>query len=115
MPTRTRSPWRWATRATGRSCSCLEESSSHGSSMDSRRRPRTPASHRVEIVQMGARDDIARLVKEATASMKTDAKGAVAKLEAAYVLVVATGDADDTATVAEELARGWARRKSAAR
>jgi hypothetical protein len=64
---------------------------------------------------MGARDDIARLVKEATASIKTDAKGAVAKLEAAYVLVVATGDADDTATVAEELARGWARRKSAAR
>lgn len=64
---------------------------------------------------MGARDDIARLLKEAAASMKSDAKGAVAKLESAYAVARATGDADDTATVAEELARGWARRKSTAR
>lgn len=64
---------------------------------------------------MGARDDIARLMKEAAASMKTDARGAVAKLESAYAMARQTRDADDTATVAEELARGWARRKSAAR
>jgi hypothetical protein len=64
---------------------------------------------------MGARDDIARLLKEAAASMKTDAKGAVAKLESAYALARGSGDADDTATVAEELARGWARRKSTGR
>ncbi len=64
---------------------------------------------------MGAREDIARLMKEAAASMKTDAKGAVAKLESAYAIARASGDADDTATVAEELARGWARRRSAAR
>lgn len=47
--------------------------------------------------------------------MKSDAKGAVAKLESAYAIARETGDADDTATVAEELARGWARRRSAAR
>lgn len=64
---------------------------------------------------MGAREDIARLLKEAAASMKTDAKGAVAKLESAYALARGTNDADDTATVAEELARGWARRRSASR
>lgn len=64
---------------------------------------------------MGAREDIARLLKEAAASMKSDAKGAVAKLESAYAVARGTGDADDTALVAEELARGWARRKSTAR
>lgn len=61
------------------------------------------------------RDEIARLLKEAAASMKGDVKGAVAKLEAAYALARESGDVDDTATVAEELARGWARRRSAAR
>ncbi len=64
---------------------------------------------------MGARDDIARLMKEAAASMKSDAKGAVAKLEAAYGIARGSGDQDDTATVAEELARAWARRKAASR
>jgi hypothetical protein len=64
---------------------------------------------------MGAREDIARLLKEAAAAMKSDAKGAVAKLESAYGIAREAGDADDTALVAEELARGWARRKSAAR
>ena len=64
---------------------------------------------------MGAREDIARLLKEAAASMKSDAKGAVAKLESAYALARESGDADDTAAVAEELARGWARRKSTSR
>jgi hypothetical protein len=64
---------------------------------------------------MGAREDIARLMKEASASIKTDAKGAVAKLESAYAIARESGDVDDTATVAEELARGWARRKSPAR
>ena len=47
---------------------------------------------------MGAREDIARLLKEAAASIKSDAKSAVAKLESA-----------------DALARGWARRKSASR
>jgi hypothetical protein len=64
---------------------------------------------------MTTRDEIARLLKDAAASMKSDAKSAVAKLESAYALAKASGDADDTATVAEELARGWARRKSSAR
>lgn len=64
---------------------------------------------------MADRDDIARLMKEAAASMKSDAKGAVAKLESAYAMARDSGDADDTATVAEELARGWARRKAAGR
>ena len=64
---------------------------------------------------MGAREDIARLMKEAAASLKTDAKGAVEKLESAYAIARGSGDADDTATVAEELARGWARRKSSSR
>src|SRR4051812_22497634 len=53
---------------------------------------------------MGAREDIARLLKEAADSMKSDAKGAVIKLEAAYAIARATGGADDTAAVAEELA-----------
>lgn len=57
-------------------------------------------------------DDIGRLLKEAAASMKSDAKGAVAKLESAYAL--AKGSPDE-AMVAEELARGWARRKRAGR
>ena len=43
---------------------------------------------------MGARDDIARLMKEAAASMKHDATGAVAKLASAYAL------ARDTAATA---------------
>jgi hypothetical protein len=64
---------------------------------------------------MGAREDIARLLKESAASMKADVKGAVAKLESAYAIAREAGDADDTAVVAEELARGWARRKSSAR
>lgn len=64
---------------------------------------------------MNAREEIARLLKEAAASMKSDVKGAVAKLESAYAMARESGDVDDTATVAEELARGWARRKSTAR
>ena len=64
---------------------------------------------------MSAHEDIARLMKEAAASMKTDAKGAVAKLESAYALARQTDVPDDAAVVAEELARGWARRKSNAR
>lgn len=64
---------------------------------------------------MGAREDIARLLNEAAASMKSDVKGAVARLESAYSVARENGDADDTAMVAEELARGWARRKSTAR
>jgi hypothetical protein len=64
---------------------------------------------------MGAREDIARLLKAASASLKNDVKGAVAKLEQAYAIARESGDADDTAVVAEELSRAWARRKSAAR
>lgn len=62
---------------------------------------------------MGAHEDIARLLKEAASTIKSDAKAAVAKLESAYAL--AQGDADASAIVAEELARGWARRRSPAR
>jgi hypothetical protein len=61
------------------------------------------------------REDIPRLLKEAAASMKSDAKGAVAKLESAYAIAREAGVDDDAAVVAEELARGWARRKSASR
>lgn len=64
---------------------------------------------------MSTRDEIARLLKEAATTMKRSAKDAVAKLESAYALARASGDADDSAVVAEELARAWARRKSAAR
>jgi len=64
---------------------------------------------------MTPREQIARLIKEATGSMKSDVKGAVAKLESAYSIAREAGVADDTAVVAEELARGWARRKSFAR
>lgn len=61
------------------------------------------------------RDEIASLLKEAAASMKSDVRGAVGKLEAAYALAKESGDAEDSAIVAEELARGWARRKSTSR
>ena len=64
---------------------------------------------------MSALEEIARLMKDAATSMKSDAKGAVAKLETAYALARGTGNPDDTAAVAEELARGWARRKSSSR
>jgi hypothetical protein len=64
---------------------------------------------------MKERSDIARLLKEAAASMKNDVKGAVGKLEAAYAIAREAGSPDDVAMVAEELARGWARRKSASR
>lgn len=60
---------------------------------------------------MGAREDIARLLKEAAGSMKRDVKGAVSRLESAYAIARESGDLGDTAVVAEELARGWARRK----
>lgn len=68
-----------------------------------------------DLCRMGAREDIMRLLKDAAGSMKGDLKGAVAKLESAYSLARGSGDADAAATVAEELARGWARRKAAAR
>jgi hypothetical protein len=64
---------------------------------------------------MDAREDLARLLQDAAALMKSDAKGAVAKLESAYAIAREAGDPSDTAMVAEELARGWARRKSASR
>jgi hypothetical protein len=79
------------------------------------RRARIGMNHTDHRSVMSGREEIVRLLKEAAASMKTDAKGAVAKLESAYALVRETGDADDTATVAEELARGWTRRRSGAR
>jgi hypothetical protein len=62
-----------------------------------------------------ARQNIARLLEEAAASMKRDPKLAISKLETAYALAREGGVADDVAVVSEELARGWARRKSAAR
>jgi hypothetical protein len=60
-------------------------------------------------------DAIDRLLKDAAASMKSDVRSAVSKLEEAYALAVAGGDPTDVAYVAEELARGWARRKSTAK
>lgn len=63
----------------------------------------------------GQYDEIAGLLKEAAASMKSDVRGAVAKLEAAYAIALETGDPNESASVAEELARGWARRKSTAK
>lgn len=59
--------------------------------------------------------NIAKLIKEAAATIKRDAKGAVEKLEEAYVLAKAAGNDEDTAFVAEELARAWPRRKKSAR
>jgi len=64
---------------------------------------------------MGAREDIARLLKDAAGSMKSDMARALTSLESAYRIAVESGDADDTAVVAEELARAWARRRSPAR
>lgn len=62
-----------------------------------------------------AGQDITRLVQEATASIKSDIKGAVSKLESAYALARAASDAASTALVAEELSRAWAGRKAPAR
>ena len=64
---------------------------------------------------MAPADEIAHLLKDAAASMKSDVRGAVGKLEAAYALALQAGDPDQSAGVAEELARGWARRKSTSR
>lgn len=64
---------------------------------------------------MPDRDAIRRLLKEANVAMKKDVKTAVAKLESAYALAMDGGDADDAAYVAEELSRGWSRRKAFAR
>ena len=46
---------------------------------------------------MGAQEEIVRLLKEATASMKSDVKGAVGKLESAYAIAREAGNDDDTA------------------
>ncbi|MFO0741104.1 MAG: hypothetical protein U0270_34715 [Labilithrix sp.] len=59
--------------------------------------------------------NIAKLIKEANASIKRDAKAAVEKLEEAYALAKQAGNDEDTAFVAEELARAWPRRKKVAR
>lgn len=64
---------------------------------------------------MAGREDLGRLLKEAAAAMKRDPEGAVATLEEAYAIAVAGGVKDDVAVVSEDLARGWARRKSSAR
>lgn len=64
---------------------------------------------------MPDRDALRRLLKEANVAMKKDVKTAVAKLESAYALAMDGGDADDAAYVAEELSRGWSRRKAFAR
>ena len=64
---------------------------------------------------MSAHEDIARLLREAAASMKSDPKSAVAKLEDAYELARGTGVPDDAAVVAEELARGGRVTAAAAR
>lgn len=53
--------------------------------------------------------EIHRLVDEANAVLKSDAKAAIRKLEAAWTLAEPTPET--AAGVAEELARAWARRK----
>ncbi len=55
--------------------------------------------------------DADRLVQEATAILKSDARIAVQKLEEAWALVAPAGGTG-AAVVAEELSRAWARRKS---
>lgn len=60
-------------------------------------------------------EDIARLVKEASASLKGDLSGALAKLHTAYDLAREADDAENSAIVAEELARALTRRKAPAR
>lgn len=60
---------------------------------------------------MGAREDVARLVAEALAQAKRDAKGAVKTLEAALVVANGTGIPDDAAVVCEHLARLHLRRE----
>ena len=59
--------------------------------------------------------NIGKLIKEANAAIKRDAKTAVEKLEEAYGLAKQAGNDEDTAFVAEELARAWPRRKKVAR
>jgi hypothetical protein len=56
--------------------------------------------------------DLARLLKEAAASMKSDVKGAIAKLHTAYGIADEAGNPADTSVIAEELARAYARRKT---
>ncbi|MFO0667665.1 MAG: hypothetical protein U0174_27175 [Polyangiaceae bacterium] len=58
--------------------------------------------------------EVTSLLQEATALMKSDAKAAVGKLEAAYALASENGAPSDQAAVAEELARGYIRRKAPA-
>jgi len=60
-------------------------------------------------------EEVPRLLKEAAVSMKRDVVGAVAKLETAYQIARTDGVPDDAAFVAEELARGWTRRRSSSR
>jgi hypothetical protein len=64
---------------------------------------------------MKSMKDLARLLKEAAASMKGDVKGAIKKLEAGYEEALQSGADGDGATLAEELARAWTRRKSRSR
>jgi hypothetical protein len=59
--------------------------------------------------------DLARLLKEAAASMKSDVKGAIAKLHTAYGIADEAGNPADTSVIAEELARAYARRKTSSR
>lgn len=56
-------------------------------------------------------DDLGRLLKEASQAMKGDPLGATAKLAAAFALAEKAGNDDDTAFVAEELARALGRRR----
>lgn len=60
-------------------------------------------------------EDIAQLVKEANASLKGDLSGALGKLHSAYELAQRAGDAENSAMVAEELARALTRRKAPAK
>lgn len=63
----------------------------------------------------GSLDDVKRLLHDARSAMKSDPASAVGALERALAIARTSGGDDDVAVVAEELARGWARRRSSAR
>ncbi len=60
---------------------------------------------------LSTKEEIERALKEATASLKGDIKGATATLERAFALAQKSGTPEDAVIVAEELARVLARRK----
>jgi hypothetical protein len=64
---------------------------------------------------MSASASTVKLVETAALLMKSDLAGALEKLTIAYVQAANTSNTEDAGLIAEELARGWTRRKSPAR